>query len=86
MEKYITETTTVIDKKKQQKLIRNFPKYLKTKQKSMIRHFGAERTKHIFSRAKKEYPGIVSKIRTFKTPMYDALMVTAGKMAALKKV
>lgn len=74
-----------IDKKKQEKLIRSYPKYLKSKQKALTRYFGAERTKHILFRAEKAYPAIVAKVHTFKTPMYDALMVTASKMAALKK-
>ena len=74
-----------IDKKKQTKLIRSYPKYLKSKQKSLVKHFGSERTKHIIFRAEKAYPAIVSKVHTFKTPMYDALIVTASKKAALKK-
>jgi hypothetical protein len=74
-----------IDKKKQDKLIRSYPKYLKSKEKALIKHFGAERTKHILFRAEKAFPSIVSKVNTFKTPMYDALMATASKMAALKK-
>ena len=74
-----------IDKKKQEKLIRSYPKYLKSKQKALIRHFGVERTKQIIYQAEKEYPAIVSKLHTFKTPMYDELMTTTSKMAALKK-
>ena len=82
-----TENSSLItiDKKKQEKLVRNYPKYLKSKQKALTRYFGAERTKHIIYRAEKAYPAIVSKVHVYKTPMYDALMVTASKMAALKK-
>jgi hypothetical protein len=74
-----------IGKKKQSKLISNYPKYLKSKQKALVSHFGEERAKQIVFKAEKAYPGIVSEVHTFKTPMYDALMVTASKMAALKK-
>jgi len=77
--------TITIDKKEQEKLIRNYPKYLKSKQKALTSYFGEERTKHIIFTAEKEYPTVISKLHTFKTPMYDALMVTSSKMAALKK-
>ena len=85
METIENSSMLTIDKKKQAKLIRSYPKYLKSKQKSLVSHFGLERTKHIIFKAEKAYPAIVSKVQTFKTPMYDALMVTASKMAALKK-
>jgi hypothetical protein len=74
-----------IDKKKQIKHINRFPKYLKLKRKQMISYFGEEKTEQVFSIAKREYPKLLRKTPTFKTPMYDALMLTAGKMAALKK-
>ena len=51
----------------------------------MIRYFGEEKTKSVFSEAKKAYPEIVNKTPYFNTPMYDALIIVAGKMAALKK-
>jgi hypothetical protein len=79
------ETSSAIDEKKQKRLVNRYPKYLKSKQKALTRYFGVERTKHIIYRAEKAYPVIVSKVHAFKTPMYDALMVTASKMAALKK-
>jgi len=78
-------TPSVIDKKKQAKLINRFPKYLKSKRKEMILQYGEEKTEQIFSVARREYPKVLKKTPTFNTPMYDALMVTAGKMAALKK-
>lgn len=78
-------TPSTIYKKKQLKLISNFPKYLKSKRKQMILYFGAEQTGQVFSIAEREYPKLLKKTPTFNTPMYDALMVTAGKMAALKK-
>ena len=74
-----------IDEKKQLKLINRFPKYLKSKRKQMISQFGEETTKQVYDKALKEYPGLLTKTPTFNTPMYDALMITAGKMAALKK-
>jgi hypothetical protein len=78
-------TPLVIDKKKQTKLINRFPKYLKSKRKQMTSYFGEVTTKQVFSVAKWEYPKLLEKTPTFNTPMYDALMATAGKMAALKK-
>lgn len=78
-------TPSTIDKKKQLKLINRFPRYLKSKRKQMILHFGDEQTDQIFSFAEQEYPKLLKKTPIFNTPMYDALMVTAGKMVALKK-
>ena len=74
-----------IDKKKQEKLIRNFPKYLKSKQRQLTLKFGEAITKQVSEVAEMEYSNLVKHTPTFNTPMYDALMVTAGKMAALKK-
>lgn len=85
METINNGATSKIDKKKQLKLVMNFPKYLKSKRKQMIQHFGEETTGKIFSKAEQVYPGLVKKTPIFNTPMYDALMITAGKMAALKK-
>ncbi|WP_340113069.1 hypothetical protein [Maribellus mangrovi] len=73
------------NKKKQVKLIKSFPKYLKSKRKQMILKFGESATNQVYSVAEKEYPKLVQETPTFNTPMYDALMATAGKMAALKK-
>ncbi len=79
------ETPSTISKEKQLKLINRFPKYLNSKRKQMILHFGAEKTEKVLSIAEHEYPKLLKKTPTFNTPMYDALMVPAGKMAALKK-
>ena len=79
------ETPSTIDKKKQLQLINRFPKYLKSKRKQLILHFGEITTEQVFSVAKREYPKLLEKTPTFNTPMYDALIITAGKMAALKK-
>jgi hypothetical protein len=71
--------------KKRKRLIRNFPKYLNAVEISLIRQFGEETAAGIISQAWLAYPEIVPMIPDFKTPMYDALMVQASKMAALKK-
>lgn len=77
--------TLFIGKEKQLKLKKSFPKYLKSNKKRMIRYFGEETTAKIFSEAEQVYPEIVNKIPYFDTPMYDALIILASKMAALKK-
>lgn len=74
-----------IKEKKQIKLKKSFPKYLKSIRKPMIQHFGEKTTERVFSEAGLAYPEIVNKIPCFNTPMYDALIVIASKMAALKK-
>ena len=65
---------SMIDDKKRSKLIKSFPKYLKSKRKSLIKYYGLETTDKILVRATLEYPEIISKIKDFHTPMYDALM------------
>ena len=79
------ETSSALDEKKQVRLVNRYPKYLKSKWKEMISHFGEVTTEQVFSVAKREYPKLLEKTPTFNTPMYDALIITAGKMAALKK-
>ena len=74
-----------ISEKKQQKLIKSLPAYLKSKEKALTKRYGKEKSNEILSVATKEYPGIVKKIPVFNTPMYDSLISLAGKMAALKK-
>lgn len=44
-----------------------------------------EKTEKILSAALQVYPDIVKVMPAFNTPMYDALLALAGKMAALKK-
>ena len=76
---------TIIDKKKQQKLISSLPKYLKSKKTALVQRYGEEKTDKITAVAQQVYPDIVCVIPTYNTPMYDALMSVASKMAALKK-
>jgi hypothetical protein len=76
---------TIIDKNKQQKLIMTLPKYLKSKEKALVQRYGEEKADKIMAVAMQVYPGIVNTLHTYHTPMYDALMSTASKMAALKK-
>ncbi len=75
----------IIDEIKKEKLIKKFPNYLKSKRKTLLTHFGEEKTNTILFEANKVYPEIVALTPTFNTPMYDSLIVIAGKMAALKK-
>jgi len=70
---------------KQSKLLQKFPKYLHAQQKPLTGYFGKARANTILSIAKTVYPDILQKTKTFNTPMYDALMIVAGKMAAIKK-
>ena len=63
---------SLIDAKKRSKLMENFPKYLKSKRKTLTQHFGVETTDKILDRAELEYPGILSKIKNFHTPMYES--------------
>ena len=76
---------TFLEEKKQKKLIRNFPKYLYAIESSLIDQFGKEKASEIMTQAWLAYPDILPLTPCFETPMYDALMVQAGKMAALKK-
>jgi len=75
----------LIVEQKQTKLLRNFPKYLHAQQIPLTRYFGDAKTNTILSFAKTAYPDILKETKTFNTPMYDALMIVAGKMAAIKK-
>ena len=76
---------TRISEEQQQKLIKSLPAYLKSKEKALIKSYSKGKTNEIIAVAAKEYPGIVKKIPVFNTPMYDSLIILAGKMAALKK-
>lgn len=80
-----SKNLTYLKEKKQKKLIRNFPKYLYDIESSLIDQFGKEIASGIMSQAWLAYPDIVTLIPCFETPMYDALMVQAGRLAALKK-
>lgn len=81
----LSKNFSAIGEKKQLKLIKSFPKYLKSIKKSMIQNFGIEKTNSVFYEAEQVYPEIVNKIPSFNTLMYDALITLASKMAALKK-
>ena len=75
----------IIDPDKQVRLINSLPKYLKSKRKALEANYGPERASAIIKVANEVYPEIVCYVPTFKSPMYDTLMVLASKMAALKK-
>ena len=74
-----------ISKQQQQKLIKSLPAYLKSKEKALEKTYGKAKTDGIISVALQEYPEIANKIPAFNTPMYDSLIILAGKLAALKK-
>lgn len=80
-----SDNVTAQHAKKRERLIRNFPKYLQGIESSLIHQFGEGTAAVIISEASQAYPGIAYKIPFFNTLMYDALMVQASKMAALKK-
>jgi len=80
-----SDNVTPLHAKKRERLIRTFPKYLQGIESTLIHQFGEGTATGIMSEASQAYPGIAYKIPFFKTPMYDALMVQASKMAALKK-
>lgn len=75
----------IINEKKQFKLIKSLPKYLKLKRNLLIQSHGEEKTKIIINEALQTYPEIVNKVPTFNSPMYDSLICLASKMVALKK-
>jgi len=75
----------IIDTRKQIKLIQSLPKYLRSKQKALEERYGVEKARSISTEAHRVYPSIVCCVPTFRSPMYDSLMVLASKMAALKK-
>lgn len=75
----------MLSEQKQSKLLKKFTGYLHAQQKPLMQSFGKEKTSKILSHAKNVYPQILRETQTFNTPMYDALMIVAGKMAAIKK-
>ena len=75
----------IISAKKQLKLIKSLPKFLKSKSKALKKQFGLENTKTILTEANYVYPQIVRVLPTFNSTMYDSLMIAASKLAALKK-
>ena len=81
----IQQEKRMLSQKSQQKLIKKFPRYLTKQRSKLVRYFGEDATLRICSKATESYPEIVSKVSTFHTSMYDALMIQASKMAALKK-
>jgi hypothetical protein len=81
----IPQEKSMLGQKRQQKLIKKFPGYMTKQRTKLVRYFGEDATRRILSRAAESYPEIVSKVSTFHTSMYDALMIQASKMAALKK-
>lgn len=72
-----------IQAKNAKKLIKSFPKYLLAIRSSLIRQFGEDQAMEVLMHARQAYPAIVPKIHSYQTPMYDALMVQASKMALL---
>lgn len=80
-----TDNIASLHPKKKKRLIRTFPKYLHSIKPSLGNQFGEETAAEITLEAWRAYPEIVPLIPVFKTPMYDALMVQASKLAALKK-
>jgi hypothetical protein len=79
------KTLNYINDKKQRKLLKSLPGFLHQKRKALRAAYGQEKTEIIVNTAIKAYPDIVRVLPTFNTPMYDALMSVASKMAALKK-
>ena len=79
------KTINYISDRKQSRLLKSLPGFLKQKRKALMEAFGKEKTEIISSSAKEAYPKIISMLPAFNTPMYDALMSVASKMAALKK-
>jgi hypothetical protein len=75
----------MIDRNKQVKLIKAFPRYLKSKRKALEVNYGTEKTSTVLQVATDVYPEIVCQVPTYQSQMYDTLIVLASKMAALKK-
>ncbi len=74
-----------LDENKKQKIIKTFGKYTLELKKLLTRKYGESNAESIISIAKGYFPAIVDQMPYFKTPMYDTLIVTSGKMLALKK-
>lgn len=81
----MTTQIKLIDRNKQIRLIKSLPKYLQSKRKALETSYGTEKTQTILKVASEVYPEIVSRVPTFNSSMYDALIILASKMAALKK-
>jgi hypothetical protein len=79
-----TENNTITTER-QLKLLKSLPRYLQSREKELISNYGEERTRIIIRKAAQAYPEILSRVPDFHTPMYDALVRLASKMAALKK-
>ena len=79
------KTISYISDRKQCRLLKSFPVFLNHKRNALIEAFGKEKTEIIISSSIESYPNIVRVLPAFNTPMYDALMSVASKMAALKK-
>jgi hypothetical protein len=75
----------IISAKKKAKLIRSYPRFLKSRKKALEEEFGKEKSERILSVASETYPEIVDLTPTFKSAMYDGLVGLASKLAALKK-
>jgi hypothetical protein len=75
----------IITIEKQLKLFRSLPRYLQSRERELISNYGEEKTRTIIRVATLAYPEILSRVPDFHTPMYDALIRLASKMAALKK-
>ena len=75
----------IISNQKQEKLINSFPEFLRSRKKSLVTAYGYSNAILIASVAEETYPKIVTITPVFNTPMYDAMIVLAGKLAALKK-
>jgi hypothetical protein len=75
----------IISAKKKVRLIKSYPKFLKSKKKALEEQFGKEKTDRILKVAFEAYPDIVNLTPTFKSAMYDGLIGLASKLASLKK-
>jgi len=75
----------IINKRKQDRLIKGFSGFIKSKQKALEQQYGLTKSIEIAQTAKNAYPEIVQVLPTFNSSMYDSLMVVASKLAALKK-
>jgi hypothetical protein len=75
----------IISAKKKAKLIRSYPRFLRSRKKALEEEFGKEKSERILSVASETYPEIVDLTPTFKSAMYDGLVGLASKLAALKK-
>lgn len=72
-------------KSKKTKLMHKNRKFLRFAKKSLIKSYGTKKAVSISSNTKLHYNKLIAELPYFQTPIYDALILQASHMIALKK-